>query len=554
MVDSKRWTVTYTKHINQKRKVYQDGFLVLNVSTSKLALYDECEKLLECRLLKNDEAVTSGETLAFNGHLVDIGSLEGENKPQPDLNVDRKHMNVSRLKTPSEFKKRELLKYASPKISQEQPKPSTTEWQVLYTNQLTQKAKKYHDGFLGLVISGSRGAQVRLFDASRNLLDSRFLKNDDIIKPGESIRFDTYLVDISEDQGSHTPGSNVQNGNFTNLERMEKIDRQKSLDTDTLVTVGKREWQVLYTTQLTQKAKKYHDGFLQLEFCGSLGRQVVLCDLSKRPLERRFLKKDEVIRAGESVYFNGHLVDVGDPEGSGQSPAKLSELGSSGDNVIERGQLRHGQKSCHKLYPSAAKGQLPSRPCLRQDAGLNSPFAKIKEIKSNKAVPVVKPLRDGQPPSQPCLQQDAGLNSQFAEIEVIKSNKTLPISKPLRDVNQILSFLQDPKPRDCHATGVQSPNKVSQNVITRESTETMKYPDITSTQALGGGGSSQFSETVKMTLQSYSDKEAQEDISETNFDLLISSSGGHSCLISPEGESAGEFSERETFPSFDLGI
>lgn len=84
--------------------------------------------------------------------------------------------------------------------------------------------------------------------------------------------------------------------------------------------------------------------------------QVVLCDLSKRPLERRFLKKDEVIRAGESVYFNGHLVDVGDPEGSGQSPAKLSELGSSGDNVIERGQLRHGQKSCHKLYPSAAKG------------------------------------------------------------------------------------------------------------------------------------------------------------------------------------------------------
>nr|XP_012572110.1 uncharacterized protein LOC101489105 isoform X3 [Cicer arietinum] len=540
MVDSKRWTVTYTKHINQKRKVYQDGFLVLNVSTSKLALYDECEKLLECRLLKNDEAVTSGETLAFNGHLVDIGSLEGENKPQPDLNVDRKHMNVSRLKTPSdvkmnaresiararkplspsqkiikEFKKRELLKYASPKISQEQPKPSTTEWQVLYTNQLTQKAKKYHDGFLGLVISGSRGAQVRLFDASRNLLDSRFLKNDDIIKPGESIRFDTYLVDISEDQGSHTPGSNVQNGNFTNLERMEKIDRQKSLDTDTLVTVGKREWQVLYTTQLTQKAKKYHDGFLQLEFCGSLGRQVVLCDLSKRPLERRFLKKDEVIRAGESVYFNGHLVDVGDPEGSGQSPAKLSELGSSGDNVIERGQLRHGQKSCHKLYPSAAKGQLPSRPCLRQDAGLNSPFAKIKEIKSNKAVPVVKPLRD---------------------------------------VNQILSFLQDPKPRDCHATGVQSPNKVSQNVITRESTETMKYPDITSTQALGGGGSSQFSETVKMTLQSYSDKEAQEDISETNFDLLISSSGGHSCLISPEGESAGEFSERETFPSFDLGI
>lgn len=34
------------------------------------------------------------------------------------------------------------------------------EWQILYTNQMTQKAKKYHDGFLQLVTSGSRGAQV----------------------------------------------------------------------------------------------------------------------------------------------------------------------------------------------------------------------------------------------------------------------------------------------------------------------------------------------------------------------------------------------------------
>ena len=34
------------------------------------------------------------------------------------------------------------------------------------------------------------------------------------------------------------------------------------------------EWQVLYTTQLTQKAKKYHDGFLRLAICSSLGRQV----------------------------------------------------------------------------------------------------------------------------------------------------------------------------------------------------------------------------------------------------------------------------------------
>ncbi|KAI3990746.1 hypothetical protein MKX01_023046, partial [Papaver californicum] len=30
-----------------------------------------------------------------------------------------------------------------------------------------------------------------------------------------------------------------------------------------------REWHALYTTQLTQKAKKYHDGTIQLETSGS---------------------------------------------------------------------------------------------------------------------------------------------------------------------------------------------------------------------------------------------------------------------------------------------
>ncbi|XP_024628103.1 uncharacterized protein [Medicago truncatula] len=591
----KRWMVTYTKHVKQKRKVYQDGFLVLNVSTRKLSLYDECEKLLECRLLKSDENCSSGESLTFNSHLVDIGNLEGENKPLPDLNVDKKQKNVSRFRTP-EFKKREILKYQSPKISQETPKPSTTEWQVLYTSQMTQKAKKYHDGFLGLV-TGSQGAQVRLFDANRNLLDSRFLKKDDLIKPGESIRFDTYLVDISEDQESHPPNSIVKGGNCTNLQRIQKIDRQKtSLDTDTPVIVGKHEWQVLYTTQLTQKAKKYHDGFLQLECCGSLGRQVILYDLSKRPLERRFLKKDEVIKAGSLVYFAGHLVDVGEPEGSHQSPVKLSELGSGGENVVKT-QQRHVQKVCRELHPSTAKGQPSSRPCLRQGAGLNSHFAVIEELKANKTVPVVKPLHDGQPSSRPCLRQGAGLishfavieeikanntvpvvkplhdeqplsrpclrretglNSPFAKIDVIKSNKTVEAVKPIRDANQILSFLQDPKPHECYVAGSRSPSRSYQNIMDRESTETMKPPDIstTSTKATCVDGNFQFTGNVKMSHQPYSEKEAQENISDANFDLLLSSPGGDSsCPISNEGQSAEDISsEREAFPSFDLGF
>ncbi|XP_058736023.1 uncharacterized protein LOC131608107 isoform X2 [Vicia villosa] len=555
MADSKkRWTVTYTKHIKQKRKVYQDGFLVLNVSTTKLSLYDECEKLLECRLLKSDETVASGESLTFNGHLVDIGSLEGENKPESKLNVDKKQKNVFRFRTP------DVKGNAKETVTQTQKPLSPSqkiikELQVLYTSQMTQKAKKYHDGFLRLDLSGSRGAQVRLFDASRTLLDSRFLKKDDVIKPGESITFDTYLVDISEDQVSHKPDSSVQGHNCTNIKRIEKIDRQKtSLDTDSQVTVGKREWKVLYTTQLTQKAKKYHDGFLQLECCGSHGRQVILYDLSKRPLERRFLKKDEVIEAGSMVYFAGHLVDVGEPEGSHQSSVKLSERGTGSENVVEKRHQRHGQKASRELHPSTARGQPSSKPCLRQGASLNSQPSEIEEIKPNKKVPVVKPLHDGQPPSRVCLPQDTGLNSQPA----IKSNKAVPVVKPLRDVNQILSFLQGPKtkPHECYITGGRSPNKSYQNILDSESMETKKYPDITPTKATSGGGSFQCTENVKVPHQSISHKEAQQSINEADFDLLISSPDVHSsCPISNEGESAEDFSrESEAFPSFDLGF
>lgn len=84
--------------------------------------------------------------------------------------------------------------------------------------------------------------------------------------------------------------------------------------------------------------------------------QVILYDLSKRPLERRFLKKDEVIEAGSMVYFAGHLVDVGEPEGSHQPSVKLSERGTGGENVVDKRQQRHGQKVSRELHPSTAKG------------------------------------------------------------------------------------------------------------------------------------------------------------------------------------------------------
>jgi len=50
--------------------------------------------------LKNDETVISGESLVFNGYLVDIGDLEGDKKSECDLNVDRRSRSFSRFRTP----------------------------------------------------------------------------------------------------------------------------------------------------------------------------------------------------------------------------------------------------------------------------------------------------------------------------------------------------------------------------------------------------------------------------------------------------------------------
>ncbi|KAF7828115.1 uncharacterized protein G2W53_019279 [Senna tora] len=390
MANAKRWNVTYTKHIKQKRKVYQDGFLELHDSTTKVMLYDECDKLLECRLLKKDEIVTSGESLTFNGYLVDIGDPEGGNIPVSDTNEDRIDKNIARRPNSAEFKKRELLKYGSPKISPETG-PSTSEWQVLYTTQVTQKAKKYHDGFLQLVIYGSRGKQVTLFDASRKLLDSRFLMKNDIIRAGESLAFDAYLVDIGEKQGNHDPDSSVQGDKCTDAEGIRKMQRQRN-SLDTHVT-ARSEWQVVYAARSTKKIKKYLDGFLQMAILGSQERQVVLCDLSKTPVERRFLKKDEVIRPGQSLYFDGHLVDVGEPEGSHQSPINLDEE-SPDNNVLQRRQISQGRNGSLGANSFVVKGKPPSKADLARESDLNSLLSGSDVIKSNRIIPPIKPLRD----------------------------------------------------------------------------------------------------------------------------------------------------------------
>ncbi|KAM3711800.1 hypothetical protein ACB098_01G136500 [Castanea mollissima] len=512
MAEVQRWSVTYTKHVRQKRKVYQDGFLDLHFSTNKVMLYDDCEKLLECKILKKEEAVSCGETLTFNAYLIDVGEPEGDHKPTisglncqgRDEKITEKpsHWHGQKFRNHSvsfEFKKSELHKYKSPQSSPDTKKPSATEWQVLYTTQVSQKAKKYHDGFLRLPTGGTLGKQVMLFDASRKLLDSRFLKKDEVIRSGESVAFDGHLVEVGELDGDHKPlmdlnvqGNNLnvvkKNGimhgqqNCINLNKpvgqefKSELDKygapKSSQDTE---NTSLTEWQVLYTTQLTQKAKKYHDGFLRLAISGSLGRQVLLYDASRKLIDSRFLKKGEAIRSGESIAFDAHLIDIGEPEGNHKSPADLIHMNIQGKdgNVIKKSGLMHGQQDCHKDRKSIVKewhalytSQITQKAKKYHNGILKIAFCgsfrmqvtllnEDKTILSSKFLSLSEDMRTGSMLELPNYLVEVGepyvspegapqinahsekdLDSKFgiSSVDEIKLSSRVPTDKPLRDV------------------------------------------------------------------------------------------------------------------------
>lgn len=54
------------------------------------------------------------------------------------------------------------------------------------------------------------------------------------------------------------------------------------------------------------------------------------------------MKKDEVIRPGETLTFDTYLIDIGDPEGDHKT---LSDFNSRGENekIIEKSNLSHGR-------------------------------------------------------------------------------------------------------------------------------------------------------------------------------------------------------------------
>ncbi|KAH7513704.1 hypothetical protein FEM48_Zijuj11G0009300 [Ziziphus jujuba var. spinosa] len=582
MEDVKRWSVTYTKHLKQKRKVYQDGLLDLHTPTNKLLLYDDCEKLLECRMLKKDEVVSCGETLTFNAYLVDVNASEGDQKPATPASTsfarDCKIVGKNKLRptlSPSQkiirdFKKREVRKYATTPTatSPDFMESNTREWEVLYTTQITQKAKKYHDGFLQLSTRGSFGRQVMLYDASRNLLDSRFLKNDEVIESGEAIALDAHLVEIGENQGDHKVfkenncnvnketgtapaehhGSHVQRPVEKGFIKNEFNKFGASHSSRGTTGSSTREWNVMYTTQLTQKAKKYHDGFLQLANCGLRGRQVMLYDLTRKLIDSRFLKKEELIESGESLAFATHLVDIGEPEVKKEPPDNLNVQGKC-FNVLQKTGKMHRQQEHLAVNNIVLKGRPHTNSSSGKDVDLKILFSNANKTKANEKVPIDKPL-----PSQilSILQKPRAQISMVEDDTNGSTTRSVSPTKepPVSDVVD-LHFPEDDGPPSSSLAH----QELSENVDAKESRENVvlkRPPEVASSK-----GKFYCNLFTLHHLVLYSDNME----ADTSSDEVNASNRATSATCASYGDDDRKKSEeltcaRETVegPSFDLGF
>ncbi|KAH9605231.1 hypothetical protein KSS87_020004 [Heliosperma pusillum] len=290
-----------------------------------------------------------------------------------------------------------------------------------------------------------------LYDDCEKLLDSKYLKKDEGVKAGESMAFSSFLVDIGDPESSsscillpnrksesdsRTPekpqfpsGENSRN-TFPKFKKNEEVKYNTHHSPSSAATSSSKEWEALYTTQITQKAKKYHDGFIRLIICGSQARQVALYDSSKTQIDKRFLKKDELICSGESLKLDGHLVDIGDALGNHGNDADVKKETSNCNSVT----IKSGQQ-LHKLWND---NSVHNRRRIKAPKGQN-------HLSTRNAVePVLKGQSRNNVSSTKCVDSSSG----GSRVDMMKPMKTPLSQMPRRDVNHILSILKKPPAQD----------------------------------------------------------------------------------------------------------
>ncbi|KAF6146042.1 hypothetical protein GIB67_033401 [Kingdonia uniflora] len=471
----KRWNVTYTKHIQQKRKVYQDGALELHGSSGKVMLYDDSGKLLVIRVLKSNEEVECGESLTMSGYLIDIGDLEGKHKPLRDLNGQESCKKPIQKLVTLDGRKKGLNHFSGynksvlPNSGAARTFPKATklperenrntglkniattkgdanateitevqEWDAMYTTQITQKAKKYHDGILRLEFRGSYGKQVMLYDDTRIFLDSRFLKKDEVVRPGEKFVFAAHLVDVGDLKGNVNKGS-----------EQAKFEGQQNCSS--LTDDASKEWDALYTTQITQKVKKYHDGILRLAGCVSSRRQVVLLDENGTILTTKYLSSSEDVRAGNILKLTNYLVEIGgarisqgEPQNDASSGRNLLSYSSSSD-INDISFSRRASRSMPINYGETLNN-VTTETCV--DSCKSSTFDKIKFTGFGTGTGTgtrtkYNPIHDEEPRNGVSSEKGVDPYSNSNTTKIMFSGSGTE-NKTIRDADQIIWTLKRP--------------------------------------------------------------------------------------------------------------
>ncbi|XP_044945866.1 uncharacterized protein LOC123395023 isoform X1 [Hordeum vulgare subsp. vulgare] len=379
--EPRQWAATYTTQLRQKRKAYHDGVLLLHPDSRRLVLLDDAGVTIDARSLREAEYVSEGASLEFPCHLVDVGEAQRvpttarPGRPSSESAAPRtayrggaraRH-GAANTCAPRAFvnpPKRGAGKTEAAGSGCARSAGSTfQEWSALYTTQVSQKAKKYHDGFVKLVQSGLYSKQIVLLDEDGQTLGTRHLKSGECVESGKKCSFPGYLIEIgeatnlnkggepksSEEPMVQTRPKRVENANskmgIGTTSSLKFISPQKSIQfvgfdeskseatsSSNKPELGKSEvaaagstgslmgsadssskeieWSVLYTAQLNQKAKKFHDGVIRLVQAGPNAKQIVLLDEEGGVLGTRYFNSGESIECGKRCQFPNYIIEV----------------------------------------------------------------------------------------------------------------------------------------------------------------------------------------------------------------------------------------------------
>ncbi|XP_040246244.1 uncharacterized protein [Aegilops tauschii subsp. strangulata] len=375
--EPRRWAATYTTQLRQKRKAYHDGVLLLRPDSRRLVLLDDAGVTIDARSLRAGESVSEGASVEFPCHLVDVGEAQRvpttarPGRPSEPAAPRAAHRGGARAR-------QSAANTCAPRAFVKPPKSgagkteatgsgcarsagsTSQEWSAMYTTQVSQKAKRYHDGFLKLVQSGLYSKQIVLLDEEGQVLGTRHLKSGECVESGKKCSFPGYLIEIgkatnlnkggdpksSEEHMMQTRPKGVENANskmgigttsslkFISPQKFHCFDKSKSEATSSSnkPELGKSEvaaagstgslmgsadssfkeveWSVLYTAQLIQKAKKFHDGVIRLVQAGPNVKQILLLDEEGGVLGTRYFNSGESIECGKRCQFPNYIIEV----------------------------------------------------------------------------------------------------------------------------------------------------------------------------------------------------------------------------------------------------